>query len=67
VVNLEAAPVTVKVTAYSGSGDGLHAVIREAETLAGYGWVQLDRKSSASYPTPWTFFGSREPPSEVLV
>ncbi len=42
VYNTTAQPVTLKVTAISGSGDGRQAVIADAETLPPYGWKQYN-------------------------
>ncbi|MCM3876453.1 MAG: glycoside hydrolase [Thermoanaerobaculia bacterium] len=42
VYNTTSLPVTLKVTAISGSGDGSQAVIANAETLPAYGWKQYN-------------------------
>jgi N-acetylneuraminic acid mutarotase len=41
VFNPATIPVTVKMTAYSGSGDGISSVIRGAETIPALGWFQI--------------------------
>ena len=43
VVNTSGSPISVRVTAYSGAGDGLSRVVRSAESLPAWGWVQLNR------------------------
>ncbi|MEO6323141.1 MAG: hypothetical protein ABIT01_21155, partial [Thermoanaerobaculia bacterium] len=40
--SVSAIPVTVRITAFSGSGDGRRVVFREAETLAPFAWIQYD-------------------------
>lgn len=40
VYNTSPEPVTFRVTLYSATGDGKNLTFREAETLAGLGWIQ---------------------------
>ncbi len=40
VFNASSDAVTLKVTVYSGTGDGRSVVFKEAETLPPYGWLQ---------------------------
>lgn len=40
VFNGSASPVTLRVTVYSGTGDGRSVVFQPAETLPPYGWLQ---------------------------
>ena len=42
VVNTSASPMTVRITVFSGSGDGRSAVVREGQTLPPYGWIQVN-------------------------
>ena len=43
VVNTSPAEVILRVTAYSGSGDGTTSVVRSSETLSPYQWTQYSR------------------------
>lgn len=43
VYNTGADPVTVKVTLFSGAGDGKSAVVSSGVTLPAFGWYQFDR------------------------
>lgn len=43
VLSTSSEPVTVRVVAYSGDGSGYSAVVRQAETLAPFGWIQYSR------------------------
>jgi photosystem II stability/assembly factor-like uncharacterized protein len=43
VYNAGTDPVTVKVTLFSGSGDGRSAVVSDGVTLPAFGWYQFDR------------------------
>src|SRR5262249_4026740 len=40
VYNLGGEPVTLRITVFSGAGDGASAIVRDAETLPAYGWTQ---------------------------
>ena len=42
IVNTAADPMTVRITVFSGSGDGRSAVVRDGQTLPPYGWVQIN-------------------------
>src|SRR5262249_18711437 len=42
VFNTSSSPVTVKVTAYSGLGEGAPKVIEASRTLPAYGWYQYN-------------------------
>jgi len=54
VFNLSPHPVTVRVTAYSGDGSGYSRVIRDAETIGGFGWVQYSSVlANASITQGW--------------
>jgi N-acetylneuraminic acid mutarotase len=41
VFNPTAVPVTVRLTAFSGTGDGVSSVIRPAETIPALSWIQI--------------------------
>ena len=43
VYNTGSEPVTVRVTASSGAGDGREAVVADDLTLPAYGWLQINR------------------------
>jgi len=43
VVNTSGSAVSVRVAAFSGAGDGRSQVVRSAEALPAWGWVQLNR------------------------
>ena len=54
VFNPSPHPVTVRVTAYSGDGSGYFRVIRDAETIGGFGWVQYSSVlANASITQGW--------------
>ena len=40
VFNTSSDPVTLRITVFSGTGDGVSVVFRAAETLPPYGWLQ---------------------------
>lgn len=42
VFSFSAEPVTVRVTAFSGAGDGKKVIFRQGETIAPFGWLQYD-------------------------
>lgn len=42
VFNLSPDPVTVRVTAFAGDASGYSSVVKDAETLPGFGWVQYN-------------------------
>ncbi len=53
-LSTSADPVTVKVTVRSGSGDGKSVVLREAESLPPFGWIQIGRVlSEAGLTNGW--------------
>lgn len=50
VVNTSASPMTVRITVFSGGGDGRSSVVRDAQALPPYGWVQINSPELLDQP-----------------